>query len=224
MPTWTGCGSGSSATAPSSPPCWSPGIVVFLVGGAGGRRHRVRRARPGLPLPAGLRPEQRPNDPVARYRTVVLTRLRLIGIGVPALIGISPASPRRATGSGSAVPPRRRLRDRATRSSAKTSVSTRSTCRSTGWCWVICSWPTFLAFVANLVGHYIFGGIRLSGRTGALSRSARIQLVSLVGTAGAAQSRRVLDGPLRAAIAHVAAASRSPAPATPTSTPCCRPS
>ncbi|MBN4678314.1 UPF0182 family protein, partial [Pandoraea nosoerga] len=39
----------------------------------------------------------------------------------------------------------------------------------------------FLAFVANLVAHYIFGGIRLSGRTGALSRSARVQLVSLVG-------------------------------------------
>ncbi len=40
----------------------------------------------------------------------------------------------------------------------------------------------FLAFVANLLAHYIFGGIRLSGRTGALSRSARIQLISLVGT------------------------------------------
>src|ERR1700733_2329179 len=40
----------------------------------------------------------------------------------------------------------------------------------------------FLAFVANLLAHYVFGGIRLSGRTGALSRSARIQLISLVGT------------------------------------------
>src|SRR6201999_4354328 len=39
----------------------------------------------------------------------------------------------------------------------------------------------FLAFVANVLSHYIFGGIRLSGRTGALSRSARIQLVTLVG-------------------------------------------
>src|SRR5436853_301676 len=32
----------------------------------------------------------------------------------------------------------------------------------------------FLAFLANLLAHYIFGGIRLSGRTGAVSRSARI--------------------------------------------------
>ena len=41
---------------------------------------------------------------------------------------------------------------------------------------------TFLAFIGNLLGHYLFGGIRLAGRTGALSRSARIQLVALVGT------------------------------------------
>ena len=40
---------------------------------------------------------------------------------------------------------------------------------------------TFLAFIANLLGHYLFGGIRLSGRSGALSRAARIQLVTLVG-------------------------------------------
>src|SRR6202022_4056661 len=40
----------------------------------------------------------------------------------------------------------------------------------------------FLAFAANLLAHYVFGGIRLSGRTGALSRSARIQLISLIGT------------------------------------------
>jgi hypothetical protein len=39
----------------------------------------------------------------------------------------------------------------------------------------------FLALLANLVSHYIFGGIRLSGRTGALSKSARIQLVTIVG-------------------------------------------
>ena len=41
---------------------------------------------------------------------------------------------------------------------------------------------TFLAFLGNLLAHYLFGGVRLAGRSGALSRSARIQLVSLVGT------------------------------------------
>ena len=61
---------------------------------------------------------------------------------------------------------------------------------------------TFLAFIANLLGHYLFGGIRLSGRTGALSRSARIQLITLVRHADAAQGGRVLVRPLRAAQPH----------------------
>ena len=39
----------------------------------------------------------------------------------------------------------------------------------------------FLAFLANLVTHYIFGGIRLSAGVGAVSRAARIQLISLLG-------------------------------------------
>src|ERR1700740_571256 len=33
-------------------------------------------------------PTNGPNDPVARYRTAVMTRLRLVGIGVPVLIGV----------------------------------------------------------------------------------------------------------------------------------------
>src|SRR3954466_1507243 len=33
-------------------------------------------------------PTNGPNDPVARYRTAVMTRLRLVGIGVPVAIGI----------------------------------------------------------------------------------------------------------------------------------------
>ena len=66
-------------------------------------------------------------------------------------------------------------------SSARISVSTRSNCRSTGWCSATCSWRRFWRLWRTLVAHYIFGGIRLSGRTGALSRSARIQLVTWLG-------------------------------------------
>ncbi|MDT5135546.1 MAG: uncharacterized protein QOE41_4857, partial [Mycobacterium sp.] len=33
-------------------------------------------------------PATGPNDPVARYRTAVMARLRLLGIGIPAVIGI----------------------------------------------------------------------------------------------------------------------------------------
>src|ERR1700756_4855577 len=46
----------------------------------------------GLALPSRTRPvfvpTNGPNDPVARYRTAVMTRLRLFGIGVPAFIGL----------------------------------------------------------------------------------------------------------------------------------------
>lgn len=38
-----------------------------------------------------------------------------------------------------------------------------------------------LAFLANLVTHYLFGGLRPGAREGALTRAARIQLVTLAG-------------------------------------------
>src|SRR4051812_41360291 len=126
-------------------------------------------------------PTNGPNDPVARYRTAVMTRLRLVGVGVPVLIGVITGFIGQTSwdtvqlfihgGSfGIADPqfgkdlgfyafdlPFYRL--------------------LLGYLF----WATFLAFIGNLVSHYLFGGIRLSGRTGALSRSARIQLITLVG-------------------------------------------
>lgn len=126
-------------------------------------------------------PTSGPNDPVARYRTAVMTRLRLVGIGVPVLVGIIAGA------------------------IAQTSWDTIQLFINGGSFGIadpqfgkdlgfyafdlpfyrlvlgFLFWATFLAFLANLVGHYLFGGIRLSGRTGALSRAARIQLVSLVG-------------------------------------------
>ena len=81
----------------------------------------------------------------------------------------------------------------------------------------------FLAFVANLLAHYIFGGIRLSGRTGALSRSARIQLISW--SARWCCSKRSRTGWTAMSCCRTpVAASRSPVPGTPISTRYCRPS
>src|SRR6202012_5652006 len=62
-------------------------IVVFLVAGllVGGIVFA------GLALAYRTRPVFVPNndnDPVARYRTVVLSRLRLVGIGIPVAIGL----------------------------------------------------------------------------------------------------------------------------------------
>src|ERR1700747_2794663 len=63
-------------------------IVVFLVAGVlvGGIVFA------GLALAYRTRPvfvpTNGPNDPVARYRTAVMTRLRLFGIGIPAIVGV----------------------------------------------------------------------------------------------------------------------------------------
>ena len=39
-----------------------------------------------------------------------------------------------------------------------------------------------LAFVANLITHYVFGGIKLAGRAGTFTTAARVQLAVLAGT------------------------------------------
>ena len=39
-----------------------------------------------------------PEDPIARYRTVIIQRLRVFAIGIPVASGSSPGSPHRATG------------------------------------------------------------------------------------------------------------------------------
>src|SRR3984893_14742548 len=126
-------------------------------------------------------PTNGPNDPVARYRTAVMTRLRLIGIGVPALIGV-------ITGFIAQT-----YWDRVQLFIHGGSFGIADPQFGKDLGFYAFDLPfyrlvlgylfaaTFLAFIANLVGHYLFGGIRLAGRTGALSRAARIQLISLLG-------------------------------------------
>ena len=127
-------------------------------------------------------PTSGPNDPVARYRTAVMTRPKLVGIGIPVFIGV--VSGFAAQNSWETI--------QLFLHGGSFGVSDPQFGMDLGFyafdlpfyrmvlfCLFV---ATFLALIANLVGHYLFGGIRLSGRTGALSRSARIQLISLVGT------------------------------------------
>ena len=121
-------------------------------------------------------------DPVARYRTVVMSRLRVIGIGVPVTIGLL----------AGIVAQTFWVRIQLFLHGSSFGVRDPQFGKDLGFYAfelpfyrLVLSFffvAIFLAFVANLLAHYIFGGIRLSGRTGALSRSARIQLISLVGT------------------------------------------
>jgi uncharacterized membrane protein (UPF0182 family) len=145
------------------------GLVVF------GALALSYRTRPVFVPTAG------PNDPVARYRTAVMSRLRLVGIGIPAAVGFfagviaqsywEPIQLFIHGGEFGVTDP-------------EFGMDLGFYAFDLPFYRLVLTYlfaATFLAFIANLVGHYLFGGIRLSGRTGALSRAARIQLITLVG-------------------------------------------
>jgi uncharacterized membrane protein (UPF0182 family) len=157
-------------------------LVVFLVGGlvigavVFGALALAYRTRPVFVPTAG------PNDPVARYRTAAMARLRLFGIGIPVVIGFFAGM----------VAQTYWVRVQMFLNGGSFGVNDPQFGMDLGFYAfdlpfyrLVLSYlfvGVFLAFVANLLGHYLFGGIRLAGRTGALSRSARIQLISLGGT------------------------------------------
>ena len=115
-------------------------------------------------------PTNGPNDPVARYRTAVMSRLRLVGIGVPALIGILAGMFAQSSW----------VRVQLFLHGGDFGISDPQFGKDLGFYAFDLPFyrmvlgylfaATFLALIANLLGHYLFGGIRLSGRTGALSR------------------------------------------------------
>jgi uncharacterized protein len=151
-------------------------VVGLLVGGI---------VFAGLALAYRTRPVFVPsngNDPVARYRTVVMSRLRVIAAGVPVAIGLI----------AGIIAQSYWVRVQLFLHGGDFGIDDPQFGKDLGFYAfdlpfyrLVLSFffvALFLAFVANLLAHYVFGGIRLSGRTGALSRSARIQLISLVGT------------------------------------------
>ena len=155
-------------------------LVVFLVAGVlvGGI------VLAGLAVAYRTRPVFVPsseNDPVARYRALAMSRLRLMGIGIPAAIGLLAGT----------VAQSYWVRIQLFLHGGDFGIRDPQFGKDLGFYAfelpfyrLVLSYmfvAVFLAFVANLVAHYIFGGIRLSGRAGAVSRAARIQLVTLVG-------------------------------------------
>jgi uncharacterized protein len=150
-------------------------VVGVLVGGI---------VLAGLVLAYRTRPVLVPsdgNDPVARYRTVVMSRLRVIGIGIPVAIGLLAGIIAQTYwvriqlflhGDDFGIDDPQFGKDLGFYAFDLPFYRL-----AVGYLFV----ALFLAFVMNLVAHYVFGGIRLTGRTGALSRSARVQLISLAG-------------------------------------------
>jgi uncharacterized protein len=139
----------------------------------------------GLALPYRTRPvfvpSSGPNDPVARYRTAVITHLRLFAIGITAPIAMV---------SG-LVAQSYWARVQLFLHGGNFGITDPQFGKDLGFyafdlpfyrlVLTFLFVSVFLALLANLASHYIFGGIRLSGRTGALSTAARVQLVTLLG-------------------------------------------
>ncbi len=122
-----------------------------------------------------------PNDPIARYRTTVMSRLRLFGIGIPVLIGLLSGLVAQSNwvtvqlflhgGSFGQRDPQFNL------DVGFYAFDLPFYRMMLNWLFV----AVVIAFFASLVTHYVFGGLRLSGREGALTRPARIQLAVLAG-------------------------------------------
>ncbi|HET9116792.1 MAG TPA: UPF0182 family protein, partial [Pseudonocardiaceae bacterium] len=122
-----------------------------------------------------------PDDPVARYRTAILTRLRLVGVGVPLLVGFIAGLS--ALGDWETV--------QAYLHGASFGVSDPQFHEDVsfyafelpfyrellGWTFVV----VVISFIGALITHYLFGGLRLAGRGGQLSGPARVQLAVLAG-------------------------------------------
>lgn len=152
-------------------------VVAVIVGGTVFAALTVAyRSRPVFVPTAG------PNDPIARYRTTVMTRLRIFGIGIPVVVGLLSG----LVAQGNWVTVQMFLHG------GSFGVQDPQFGLDVGFYAFdlpfyrsILNWlfvAVVLAFFAALVTHYIFGGLRLSGREGALTRSARIELAVLAGT------------------------------------------
>ncbi|WP_405485304.1 UPF0182 family protein [Nocardia sp. NBC_00511] len=126
-------------------------------------------------------PVSGPGDPIARYRTTVMSRLRLFGLGIPLLIGILSGLVAQSSwvtvqlflhGSSFGV------------KDPQFHLDVGFYAFDLPFYRMVLNWlfvAAVIAFFANLVAHYVFGGLRLSGREGTLSNSARVQLAVLAG-------------------------------------------
>ncbi len=158
-------------------------ILLFLIGGLliGGLAALsmwiAYRSRPVFVPVTG------PEDPIARYRTLIIQRVRLFAIGIPVVIGLIAGFASQAPGNWQLV----QLFLNSTPFGTTDPVFNTDISFYTfqlpfyrfllDWLFVAVA----IGFIVALVTHYIFGGIRLSGRAGQVSGAARAQLAVLAG-------------------------------------------
>ncbi|MGQ0777890.1 MAG: UPF0182 family protein [Pseudonocardiales bacterium] len=123
-----------------------------------------------------------PESPVARYRTAIMARLRLVGIGVPVGVGLLAGLSAQADwqtvqmflhSSNFGIPDPEFGKDISFYAFELPFYSA-----LLSWAFV----AVVLSFLGALITHYLFGGLRLVGRGGQLSGPARVQLAVLAGT------------------------------------------
>jgi len=126
-------------------------------------------------------PVSGPEDPVARYRTVIIQRLRVFAIGVPLVIGVI---------AGLAAQGDWQTTQMFLHSSPFGAVDPvfgmdvgfyAFQLPFYRWALDLMFVAVALCFVLSLITHYIFGGVRLAGRAGQVSVAARAQLAVLAG-------------------------------------------
>ncbi len=126
-------------------------------------------------------PVSGPEDPIARYRTVIIQRLRVFAVGVP--VGVGLIAGMAAQGDWQTV---------------QTFINSTPFNQTDPvfnldvsfyafelpfyrWVLDLIFVAVALCFLFSLATHYVFGGIRLTGRAGQISVAARAQLAVLAG-------------------------------------------
>jgi len=151
-------------------------VVGLVVGGLLGLNLMIAyRARPVFVPMVG------PDDPVARYRTAIVQRLRLVGLGVPVAVGLLAGVS--AQGDWQTVQLFLNSTDfgvtdpQFNKDVAFYAFELPFYSRVLSWVFA----AVVLSFIGALITHYLFGGLRLAGRGGQLSGPARVQLAVLAG-------------------------------------------
>ncbi|MGH3613253.1 MAG: UPF0182 family protein, partial [Pseudonocardia sp.] len=122
-----------------------------------------------------------PEDPIARYRTVIIQRLRLFAIGIPGAIGLLAG----LTAQGDWATVQQFLSSTPFGvDDPEFGIDISFYVFELPFYRYLLSWlfvAVAISFVVALATHYIFGGIRLTGRAGQVSAAARAQLAILAG-------------------------------------------
>ena len=151
-------------------------IVALLIGGLVALSMWIAyRSRPVFVPVSG------PEDPIARYRTLIIQRLRLFAIGPSVLVGVIAGLA--AQGDWQTVQQFLNSTPFGV-TDPEFGIDVSFYAFQMPFYRYVLDWlfvAVAISFVVSLITHYIFGGIRLTGRAGQVSAAARAQLAILAG-------------------------------------------